>query len=242
MKIVMFRTGNKFGVEYKGNVYTGKTPEAAISQIGVVAKYVLYDTTRVFETQTKKTEKIDLNVCPVCGQAVTYVRGKKANNRIGVYIIHKDDVVPEGSQEIGDNEVSAEYKKWLLVQFHQKSEKVEINKKEVSVVVPSKTINELEQPKVSLASTINPEPVPEPDVNPLPIADITGLKHNKFAVIKKIREALVQNGWTEDKLNEAGKDLIKNGKDLATILETAGKYVTVIEKGMPIIMTSGIPA
>ena len=241
----MFRTGNKFGVEYKGNVYTGKTPEDAISQIGVATKYVLYDTTRVSETQTKKTEKIDLNVCPVCGQAVTYVRGKKANNRIGVYIIHKDDVVPEGSQEIGDNEVSAEYKKWLLVQFHQQPKKVEINKKEVSVVVvPSRTINEQEQPEISLASTItNPEPVLEPDVNPsLPIADITGLKHNKFAVVKKIRDTLVQNGWTKEKLDEVGTDLTQNGKDFTSIVEASKKYVTIVEEGKPVVMTSGIPA
>lgn len=139
---------------------------------------------------------------------------------------------------------------WKQYNIVVSEQELRIEPKEPATQESVKELTEHKEPEIVIQPTefeeVTEEPVsvPDvPDVNPsLPVADITGLKHNRFAVIKAIREALVQNGWTNEKLDEAGKDLIKNGKDLATILETAGKYVTVVEEGMPVIMTSGIPA
>ena len=75
-----------------------------------------------------------------------------------------------------------------------------------------------------------------------PIADITGLKHNTFAIVGKVLQTLKENNWTEDKIKVARTDMTANGGKINDLFAIANKYVQVVEAGLPVIMDSGIPA
>ena len=75
-----------------------------------------------------------------------------------------------------------------------------------------------------------------------PIADITGLKHNTFAIVGKVLQTLKENNWTDDKIKVARTDMTANGGKVNDLFAIANKYVQVVEAGLPVIMNSGIPA
>lgn len=118
----IWHVGKKWNAQKDNNegiVTSGKTPEEAIEKLH--AEYpvlamceVIYDTKK----SIKSVDKVD--VCPVCNKNVSYYRTKKENGRTGVIVIHDGDPIPADATKADD--VTTEYKKWLLEKAHVTSQ------------------------------------------------------------------------------------------------------------------------
>lgn len=133
----------------------------------------------------------------------------------------------------------------------EKAEKVESTEPEVQASETNVPVKEkvILEPLVTIGSTIDAKiPQNAPDsmaavpIEDKPIVDITGMKHNRFQMAGAVLKALKEAGWTDERIKMVRSDLTTNGKDLDSIIHVAGKYATVYELGLPIVMDSGLVA
>ena len=264
MSINLSRNGWKWYARIEGQtepVFEGTTPEAAIdklvAELGESAP-IIYE--RTVRKHTVRTAIVDTEHCPVCGRPVVYANAWRPNGRFALLAFHEGELPEEA--EIVDT-VKPDYKKWLLketlhlelkdpekIHYIMKPGKTRAKKAEKTPEVESspeyntEEIVEIVKPSKEMV-IIETRPaenkITEED-EAKPIADITGLKHNTFAIVGKVLQTLKENNWTDDKIKVARTDMTANGGKINDLFAIANKYVQVVEAGLPVVMDSGIPA
>ena len=114
----IWHVGKKWFAQKDSNdnlITTGKMPEEAIEQLHIAFPVLAmceidYDTKKSIKPVTQ------VDVCPVCGKKVAYYRTKKDTGRNGVIVVHDGDPIPDG--DVLADDITIEYKKWLLEKAH----------------------------------------------------------------------------------------------------------------------------
>jgi ribosomal protein S27AE len=246
MNTILSRTWNKWIAQKEdstGMVAEGKTPEEAVRKLH--AEYPELSSSLVIYAMKKKSVAKEINKCPVCGKGVVYINAKKPNGRVGMMVLHEDDAIPSDATEPN---VGKDYKIELLKKLHKESTikaikepaekliaKTEDTKSTIPATLePEKATEEVTKPEIKV-SAVKPKVVMTAKKTiSLPVVDISGLKHNRFAIVGKIISDLRATGISEENLKTVRSDLISKGKDFETLIKVGTQYSDITENGVSI--------
>jgi hypothetical protein len=247
--------------ESDGEKFTGTTPEVAIRKLW--AQYpelnnssISYQIPRL---QVGRAAVIrDLDHCPECGKAVIYGKGIRPNGWIGAMVWHEGEVPSDA--EVGVD-IQKEYKKELLRKLHKQ---IGVADNTPTLLPDNDNGREDDQVTTSFMNPVEPAQglaaspiVPQSPIVPLkpkvvipartgnpdlpadrPVVDITGMKHNRFAVVGHIIKELREK--YPDKIESIRSDLVNNSHNMPELFRTAEQYAIIHENGLPIHMESGL--